>query len=125
MRPSERDLDPHSIWFQVLAEHGFVGLGLFLLMWIATWRTGSQIIALCRERPELTWARDLAGMIQAGADRILGGGSFLGLAYWDYPYILIAVMVLTRVVVQRRLDEASVPAVSATTADRLGVPTRA
>jgi len=123
--PDERELDPHSIWFQVLAEHGFVGLGLYLTMWLATWRTGSQIIALCRNRPDLVWARDLAGMIQAALIGFWVGGSFLGLAYWDYPYILIAVLVLTRVVVQRRLDEAGVPTGSAASSGRLGVPRRA
>ena len=123
--PDERDLDPHSIWFQVLAEHGFVGLGLFLLLWLATWRTGAQIIALCRERKDLTWARDLAAMIQAALIGFWVGGSFLGLAYWDYPYILIAILVLTKGVVQRRLAEASVPVDSGPTVDRLGLPTRA
>ncbi len=57
----------------------------------------------------MTWARDLAAMIQAALIGFWVGGSFLGLAYWDYPYILIAVLVLTKGVVQRRLEEASVP----------------
>jgi len=123
--PEERVLDPHSIWFQVLAEHGFVGLGLFLLLWITTWRTASQIIAVCRERRDLTWARDLAAMIQAALIGFWVGGSFLGLAYWDYPYILIAILVLTKSVVQRRLEEKNVPLDSGVADGRLGLPTNA
>src|SRR5215471_16358104 len=107
--PEDRPLDPHSIWFQVLGEHGFVGLGLFLLLWILTWRTGSQIISLTRNRPEMTWARDLAAMIQAGLIGFWVGGSFLGLAYWDYPYILVIALVLTKLVVERRISEPVVP----------------
>jgi len=107
--PEERPLDPHSIWFQMLGEHGFVGLGLFLLLWILSWRTGSQIISLTRDRPEMTWARDLAAMIQAGLIGFWVGGSFLGLAYWDYPYILVIVLVLTKIVVERRISEPVVP----------------
>ena len=103
--PDQRALDAHSIWFQVLGEHGFAGLLLFALIWIMGWRTGSRIIDLCRSRPELTWARDLAAMIQAGLIGFVVGGSFLGLAYWDYPYILIIVLALTRVVIERRLRE--------------------
>jgi len=103
--PEERPLDPHSIWFQMLGEHGFVGLGLFLLLWILSWRTGSQIISLTRNRAEMTWARDLAAMIQAGLIGFWVGGSFLGLAYWDYPYILVIVLVLTKIVVERRISE--------------------
>ena len=34
--------DAHSIWFGVLAEHGFVGLGLFVFFWLTTWRIGSE-----------------------------------------------------------------------------------
>jgi len=100
----DRPLDPHSIWFQILGEQGFVGLGLFLLLWILTWRTGTQIIRLTRDRPDLTWARDLAAMIQAGLIGFWVGGSFLGLAYWDYPYILVIVLVLTKVVIERRIS---------------------
>ncbi len=103
--PNERALDPHSIWFQVLAEHGFVGLGLFVLLWIVSWRTGSVIIRTCRNRPDLTWARDLAAMIQAALIGYWAGGSFLGLAYWDYPYILVVVLVLTKVVVERQISD--------------------
>ena len=36
------------------------------------------------------------------------GGSFLGLAYWDYPYILVVMLVATRVAVERHLREAIV-----------------
>lgn len=105
--PTERALDPHSIWFQVLAEHGFVGLGLFVLLWIVSWRTGSLIIRACRNRPDLIWAQDLAAMIQAALIGYWAGGTFLGLAYWDYPYILIVVLVLTKVVVDRQIREVS------------------
>ena len=32
----------HSIYFQVLGEHGFVGLILFVAIWIAVWRSGRR-----------------------------------------------------------------------------------
>jgi len=38
------------------------------------------------------------------------GGSFLGLAYWDYPYILVIVLVLTRAEVEKALAQEHVPA---------------
>jgi putative inorganic carbon (HCO3(-)) transporter len=105
-----RVLAPHSIWFQTLGEHGFVGFGLFVMFWILTWRTGTRIIKLCRKHAELTWARDLAAMIQAGLMGYFVGGSFLGLAYWDFPYVLAAVLVLTRVVVERQIKEGAASA---------------
>ncbi len=33
----------HSIYFQVLGEHGFIGLALFLLLWFLVWRTASWL----------------------------------------------------------------------------------
>ena len=32
----------HSIYFQVLGDHGFVGLGLFLAMMASAWRTAGS-----------------------------------------------------------------------------------
>jgi probable O-glycosylation ligase (exosortase A-associated) len=108
--PDERALDSHSIWFQVMAEHGFVGLGLFLLVWFTAWRSGTRIIALSKGVTELTWARDLAAMTQTAMVAYFVGGSFLGLAYWDYPYILVVMLVATRVAVERHLRDAVVEA---------------
>lgn len=95
--------DAHSIWFEMLGEQGFIGLALFGLIWLLSWRTGSRIIRLTRERDDLRWARDLAAMIQVSLVGYFVGGSFLGLAYWDFPYVLMALLVVTLVVVQREL----------------------
>ena len=111
--PHSKAYDPHSIWFQVLAEHGFVGLGLYVLFWLVAWRAGSTVISMCRGNEELQWARDLAAMIQASLVGFWVGGSFLGLAYWDYPYILVIIIVLTQVVVERRLKGIDLVAQSA------------
>lgn len=88
--------DAHSIWFEVLGEHGIVGLGLFVLVWIFTWKTAREIIRISRTRPDLAWARDLAAMIQVSLVGYCVGGTFLGLAYFDLPYILLALVVLTQ-----------------------------
>jgi probable O-glycosylation ligase (exosortase A-associated) len=96
--------DAHSIWFGVLAEHGFVGLGLFALLWLLSWRLANNIIHQTRDCQDHQWARDLAGMIQVSLVGFWVGGTFLGLEYWDYPYLLVAVLVLTKVVVGRELE---------------------
>lgn len=90
--------DAHSIWFEVLGEQGMVGLALYLLLWLLVWREANHIIRAGRADPARRWAADLAGMIQVSLIGYWVGGSFLGLAYWDFPYVLIAILVLTRVV---------------------------
>lgn len=96
--------DAHSIYFQVLGEHGFVGLFLFLLLLFLGWRDGSFILRHTREQPDLKWARDLAAMVQVSLVGYLVGGAFLGLAYFDLPYLLISILVLTRVIVRAELN---------------------
>jgi probable O-glycosylation ligase (exosortase A-associated) len=89
----------HSIYFQALGEHGFVGLGLFLTFWVLVWRQCSKVRARARDRPELKWAYSLMSMIQASLVGYAVGGAFLNLAFWDMPYYLYAAIMVTRHVV--------------------------
>lgn len=88
--------DSHSIYFQVMGHHGFLGLGLFLLLLFLTWRTCSKVVRLVGKDPERAWARDLALMIQVSLTGYLVGGAFLGLAYFDYLYHLVALAVVVQ-----------------------------
>ena len=96
----------HSIYFQILGEHGFVGLALFLAIGFFTWRSGSWIIAKTRDRPDLSWAGDLAKMLHVSQIAYATGGAFLSLAYFDLPYYILAAMVLTKVLVEKELKAA-------------------
>jgi putative inorganic carbon (HCO3(-)) transporter len=103
--PNPSDVhDAHSIWFEVLGEHGFVGLALYMLMWLFVWRTASAISRLSRDKPDLRWAKDLAALIQVALVGFWVGGSFLGLAYWDYPYLLLVILVLTHRLVKMEIS---------------------
>ena len=95
----------HSIYFQVLGEHGFAGLGLYLLLGFLTWRTGSWVIRNTAKRKEYLWAFNLATMIQVSLVGFAVGGAFLSLLYFDVPYYLMAAMVATRILVERELKE--------------------
>jgi putative inorganic carbon (HCO3(-)) transporter len=87
----------HSIYFQVLGEQGFVGLFLFLLLGLLAWRTGSKVINAAKDVPENKWAADLAAMGQVSLIGYATAGAFLGLAYFDLPYHLVVIIVLTKV----------------------------
>ena len=101
----------HSIYFQALGEHGYVGLGLYLLIFVGTWRTASAIIRKTRGRTDLVWARDLSTMMQATLIGFAVGGAFLSLVLFDVPYYLAVVMVITRTLVERELKtQSSAPA---------------
>lgn len=87
--------DVHSIYFEVLGEHGYIGLALFLSLLTMTWLKCRSIIRHAKKDPTLTWARDLAAMIQVSMVGYMSAGAFLGLAYFDYIYHLVAVVVVT------------------------------
>jgi probable O-glycosylation ligase (exosortase A-associated) len=84
----------HSIYFSVLGEHGIVGLILFVMLGVMTWRTASRVLGLVKGRADLKWAGDLAGMVQGALIGYGVGGAFLSLEYFDLVYHLIAIVVL-------------------------------
>ena len=98
----------HSIYFQLLGEHGWIGLALFLLMWFLAWRCSRWIIKNARDRTDLKWARSLSSMIQVSLVGFFVGGAFLNLAYWDLPYYELVALVLVRDLVRRQLAAESV-----------------
>lgn len=93
--------DAHSVYFEILGEHGFVGLMAFLALGIIAWRTASKIMKLTKESTDHRWAYDLASMGQVSLVGYAVGGAFLGLAYFDLPYHLLVILTLVSRIVQR------------------------
>ena len=88
--------DAHSIYFEILGEHGFVGLILFLSLGIMAWRTGTWVVKSCKDQLELKWLSDLASMLQVCLIGYAVGGAFLGLAYFDLYYHLVAMLAICK-----------------------------
>ena len=95
-------LSAHSIYFQVLGEHGFVALGLFLLFWFLVWRMCTQVAKATRGNQQDHWAYWLAQMVKVSLVAYLVGGAFQNLAYWDLPYYLFVAIAVTRVIVREQ-----------------------
>lgn len=107
--------DAHSIYFEMLAEQGFIGLGIFLGIGILTLFAARSLATQAKENPDLLWARDLGSMFQTSILGYAVGGAFLGLAYWDLPYTLVAGVAIAKRLVRRQLQNPQhlVPAVEA------------
>ncbi len=86
--------DVHSVYFEVMGEHGFIGFGIFMAIMAFAWTRGNSIIRRTKRIPELKWANDLAGMTQVSMVGYASCGAFLGLTYFDYYWHLIAIMVI-------------------------------
>jgi len=100
----------HSIYFEVLGEHGYVGLLLFLMIGITAFFTCSKVIRLTRHRPDLRWAHDLAPMLQVSLVGYAVNGLTLNLATFDLYYAVLSAVVITRYQVAKALRERPVPA---------------
>jgi putative inorganic carbon (hco3(-)) transporter len=107
--PNPKDVHgPHSIYFGVLAEHGFIGLFLYLgvigacfssTFWIVKWSRfhGDEIAA------------NYANMFRFALVGFLVSGFFLGRAYFDYYYTLIACIVVLRQMCRTSWSQAPAP----------------
>jgi putative inorganic carbon (hco3(-)) transporter len=93
----------HSIYFQAMGEHGFVGLGLFLFLYLMFWRHAGALVRQTRGQPDFAWAHDFGLMIQVSLIGFAVGGAFLSLVNFDVPYYLIGAMVVARALVDQEL----------------------
>ena len=90
--PGQEARPPHSVYFQILAEHGYVGLVLYLTLifsCIATARRLSRQAQARGDRIVHLYSR----MFFPGLVGFLVSGAFLGRAYFDYVFFLVACLV--------------------------------
>lgn len=106
--PDPFDLhDAHSIYFEMLGEHGFPGLILFLTLFTLAWLKAGKIRRLTNKHEEYLWANMLSRMIQVSLVCYAVGGAFLGLAFFDLPYHIVMITVVMAQVVERQLKKES------------------
>jgi probable O-glycosylation ligase (exosortase A-associated) len=92
--PNPRDAhDVHSIYFQALGEHGFVGLFTFLAIGLSALMTLNRIVRFAKRHGSLVWMRDLASMLYVCLIGYATNGLFLGLSMFDYYYTVLAITV--------------------------------
>jgi probable O-glycosylation ligase (exosortase A-associated) len=91
----------HSIYFDVLSEHGWVGLALFLMIALQSWRNCSWLIRKSRNQRDLAWANLLGRMGQAVLVGFAAGGAFQSLAYFDEYWCIVFIFEAARRVVAR------------------------
>jgi len=108
--PNPRDVHAaHSIYFQVLGEHGFIGLALFLLIGFLVWRWAGWLRQHASAIPDCRWAAELGALCQVSLVGYAVGGAFLSLAYFDLPYNVLVLVVVARRIVERQMATNPIP----------------
>lgn len=99
--------DIHSIYFEVLGEHGFVAFGLFMLLLLLCFATLKRIKKVLAQIPSGEWIRNYSDMLQVSLIAYMVGGAFLGRAYFDLFYHLVAIVVILKTLAKREINEAN------------------
>jgi len=85
----------HSIYFQALGEHGWIGLSLFLSIWLYVWFVCRRVIRSTRGSPDEYGKWLLARMTQVSLVGFAVGGAFVNIGNWDLTYYLAVASIAT------------------------------
>jgi probable O-glycosylation ligase (exosortase A-associated) len=83
----------HSLFFEVLGEHGYPGLIIFSLLLLSVYINLARAKVLVGESPHAGWTRDLCAAISVAITTFLVGGLFVGIAFQPMLYYYIAMSV--------------------------------
>lgn len=113
--PASNGLDWHSAYIKVAAEHGLLGLALWLSLVLGSMLNLTWLLHRNR-RWGLPWLDNHAAMLRAALAAYAVGAVFLGIPYWELLfYLVVSAILLTHFASKSRQNEG---------ADEVGMPLR-
>jgi len=97
---------PHSIYFQMLEEQGFVGLALYLFLVGSCWASLLSLRRRAGRSPFSQWIVPYTHMIEVSFLGFLVSGAFLGFANFDLFYQLVAMVVILKIIYEKEMRPA-------------------
>jgi len=97
---------PHSIYFQMLEEQGFVGLTLYLFLVGSCWASLLSLRRRSGRSPLSQWIVPYTHMIEVSLLGFLVSGAFLGFANFDLFYQLVAMVIILKVIYEKEMRPA-------------------
>src|SRR4051794_34897287 len=92
---------PHSIYFQVLGELGFCGAAIWVALLLSTIFSLRRLRNKLKMFPEEKWAVASSNMFEVAIYGFMVSGAFLGVAYFDYYFQLIAGTIVLKLLFRR------------------------
>jgi putative inorganic carbon (hco3(-)) transporter len=103
---------PHSIWFEMLGEHGFVGLAIFIAILASIALDARWLVRRSRGDPDLLWANNLGRMVQASLIGYCAGGTFVTQAMYDGLYAVVIIAAAGRRILAAELASRDAAAIA-------------
>ena len=100
---------PHSIYFQVMAEQGLVGLGVFLSLLASCILSARRLRKRAMTNSALTWIASYAQIVELGILAYMVSGAFLGRAYFDLYLQLVAILITLKILYRKEVRAAAMP----------------
>ena len=97
----------HSIYFEMLGEQGFVGLGLFLFLLLSCFLSMRGLRKQIQIYPQAEWAESYTHMFEVTLLAYMVNGATLGRAYFDFYYQIVALVILLKILVTPDLQAAT------------------
>jgi probable O-glycosylation ligase (exosortase A-associated) len=101
--------EAHNNFIEVLAEHGWVGFGIFFVLGLFTWMKASSVARKAKKRADTRWLTDLTTMCQVSIAAYVVSGMFIGQAYFDLYYHVVAFVVLADALLKKELARQTEP----------------
>jgi probable O-glycosylation ligase (exosortase A-associated) len=83
----------HSVYFEVLGEHGWIGLALFMGLILFSLLSLQGAARRAKRVPGLEWCVDLVAALQAALVVVIVCGAFIGIAFQPVIHYLFALAV--------------------------------
>jgi probable O-glycosylation ligase (exosortase A-associated) len=84
----------HSVYFQVLGDHGFFGLAIYLGFLLAAFRKARKVVKAVRANKLPDWIARAATTLQLSLFAFCVGGAALSFAYFDLTFATVALLVV-------------------------------
>ncbi len=98
----QKPVAAHSIYFQILGDHGFIAFGLYIALLFTAWRNATFVIQQAAHHPARLWMVNLASMTRVSLIAFAVAGAAVSMAFYDY---FLAILALTACLRRKLEDE--------------------
>jgi putative inorganic carbon (hco3(-)) transporter len=98
---------PHSIYFQVMAEQGFVGLAAFLGLMVSCIMSARRLRKRVARNLSLGWMVSYSNIVEVSIIGYMVSGAFLGRAYFDLFWQIVGILITLKILYKQEARAAA------------------